>query len=245
VATSAIVAEARHAVEVEALVRAFGPRRAVDGVSFALDAGDCLAVFGPNGAGKTTLLRVLAGLLRPTRGRASVAGVALPGGPEARRHIGFISHASMLYGALSARENVELAARLFGVRDPRRAAGRVLEVMRMTPRADTPVRSLSRGMQQRVSIARATVHDPTVVLLDEPFTGLDAAGAAALSAALGILRQSGAALVMVTHNIEEGLALATHAAVMTAGTFARYEPREGIDAREYADAYRTLVTLDA
>ena len=241
----ALGADARHAVEVEALVRAFGRRRAVDGVSFTLDAGECLAVFGPNGAGKTTLLRVLAGLLRPTSGRASVAGVLLPGGPEARRRIGFISHASMLYAALSARENVELAARLFAVPDPGDAAARALDAMRMTPRADAPVRSLSRGMQQRVSIARAMVHGPSVVLLDEPFTGLDASGAAALSAALGELRESGAALVLVTHNLEEGLALATHAAIMTAGAFARHESRASVDARAYADTYRSLVSLDA
>ena len=232
-------------MEADALVRAFGHRRAVNGLSFALDAGECLAVFGPNGAGKTTLLRVLAGLLRPTQGRAIVSGVPLPGGPEARRRIGFISHASMLYAALTARENVELAARLFGVPDPRAATARALDAMRMTPRADTPVRALSRGMQQRVSIARAMVHDPHVVLLDEPFTGLDASGAAALSNALGVLRGSGAALVLVTHNLDEGLALATHAAIMTGGTFVRYEPRAAIDPRAYAESYRNLVALDA
>lgn len=232
-------------MEADALVRAFGHRRAVNGLSFALDAGECLAVFGPNGAGKTTLLRVLAGLLRPTQGRAIVSGVPLPGGPEARRRIGFISHASMLYAALTARENVELAARLFGVPDPRAATARVLDAMRMTPRADTPVRALSRGMQQRVSIARAMVHDPHVVLLDEPFTGLDASGAAALSNALGVLRGSGAALVLVTHNLDEGLALATHAAIMTGGAFVRYEPRAAIDPRAYAESYRNLVALDA
>lgn len=243
--TAGVSAPARHAVEAEALVRAFGPRRAVDGVSFAIDAGECLAVFGPNGAGKTTLLRVLAGLLRPTRGRAFVSGVALPGGPEARRRIGFISHASMLYAALTARENVELAARLFGVADPRDAAARALDAMRMTPHADTAVRALSRGMQQRVSIARAMVHGPSVVLLDEPFTGLDASGAAALSNALGVLRASGAALVLVTHNLDEGLSLATHAAIMRGGAFVRYEPRGPIDARAYAESYRTLVAPDA
>lgn len=232
-------------MEADALVRAFGHRRAVNGLSFALDAGECLAVFGPNGAGKTTLLRVLAGLLRPTQGRAVVSGVPLPGGPEARRRIGFISHASMLYAALTARENVELAARLFGVPDPRAATARALDAMRMTPRADAPVRALSRGMQQRVSIARAMVHDPHVVLLDEPFTGLDASGAAALSNALGVLRGSGAALVLVTHNLDEGLALATHAAIMTGGAFVRYEPRAAIDPRAYAESYRNLVALDA
>jgi heme exporter protein A len=233
------------AIEADALVRAFGARRAVDGVTFTLRRGECLALFGPNGAGKTTLLRVLAGLLRPTAGWARIAGTNLPGGAAARRRIGFISHASMLYGPLTARENVELAARLFGVCEPRAAAARALGEMHLMPRADAPVRALSRGMQQRVSIARAMVHEPSVVLLDEPFTGLDATGAAALSDSLATLRRSGAALVLVTHNLEEGLALATHAAIMSRGRFARFEERHTLDAASYASSYRTLVAHDA
>ena len=233
------------AVEAAGLARAFGGRRAVDGVDFTLRGGECLAIFGPNGAGKTTLLRVLAGLLKPSGGTARIAGVALPGGAAVRGMVGLISHASMLYAALTARENVELAARLHGVRDARGAAARVLARMRIAERADAPVRALSRGMQQRVSIARAMVHDPRVVLLDEPFTGLDASGAAALSGALGDLRGSGAALVLVTHNIEEGLGLATHAAIMNQGRFTRFEPRGALDATVYAATYRELVAHDA
>ncbi len=230
------------AVEARGLVRSFGGRRAVDGVSFVLAGGECLAVFGPNGAGKTTLLRMLAGLLKPTAGAASIGGVTLPGGPEVRAVVGLISHASMLYGALTARENVELAARLYGLADVRMAALRALERMRVADRAETPVRALSRGLQQRVSVARAMVHEPEVVLLDEPFTGLDAAGAAALSAVLTELRSQNAALVLVTHNIDEGLALATRAAIMQRGRFVRVEEREGLDATSYAASYRELVS---
>ncbi len=232
----------RLAVEARDLVRSFAGRRAVDGVSFALAGGECLAVFGPNGAGKTTLLRMLAGLLKPTAGSASIGGVALPGGPEVRAAVGLISHASMLYAALTARENVELAARMYGVRESRRAALAALERMRVADRAETPVRALSRGLQQRVSVARAMVHEPDVVLLDEPFTGLDAAGAAALSDVLVELRSHGAALVLVTHNIDEGLSLATHAAIMQSGRFVRVEEREGLDAASYAASYRELVS---
>jgi heme exporter protein A len=230
------------AVEAHELVRSFGGRRAVSGVSFALAGGECLAVFGPNGAGKTTLLRILAGLLKPTSGTARIGGVALPGGPEVRGVVGLISHASMLYGALTARENVELAAKLYSVAYAREAAMRALERMRVADRAETPVRSLSRGLQQRVSVARAMVHEPEVVLLDEPFTGLDAAGAAALSDALIELRSHGAALILVTHNIEEGLSLATRAAVMNGGRFVRVEERDGLDASAYAVSYRELVS---
>jgi heme exporter protein A len=230
-------ASTRPALQAEGLTRAFGQRRAVSDVSFALSGGDCLALFGPNGAGKTTLLRLLGGLLRPTSGRAFVDGVALHDA-AARRAVGIISHQSMLYAALTARENVEFAARLYGVADASAAARRALELMRVQDRADSPVRLLSRGLQQRVSIARAMVHGPRVVLLDEPYTGLDELGARALTTALGALRESGAALVLVTHHLAEGLALATHAAMMFAGRIVRLEPRDGVDDAEYAAAYR-------
>jgi heme exporter protein A len=144
----------------------------------------------------------------------------------------------MLYPVLTARENVGFTARLYGVRDPDAAVDVALERMRVLDRADTPVRQLSRGLQQRVSIARAFVHEPRVVLLDEPFTGLDAAGAAALADALGELKRSGAALVLVTHSLDEGLALATRTAVMREGRLVRVEEREGLDAVEFGAWYR-------
>jgi len=163
-------------VQAEGLVRTFGGRRAVDGVSFTLQAGDCLALFGPNGAGKTTLLRMLAGLLAPGQGSVRVNGVPVKEGAAARAQVGLVSHASMLYSVLTARENVEFAARLYGLPDPRGAAMRALELMRVDDRADAPARTLSRGLQQRVSIARAMVHAPRLLLCDEPYTGLDDAG---------------------------------------------------------------------
>ena len=151
----------------------------------------------------------------------------------------------MLYGPLTARENVEFAARLQGVRDPREAAEQALAGMKILDRADAPVRSLSRGMQQRVSIARATVHAPTLVLLDEPYTGLDAAGASALTRMLETLKARGAALVLVTHNVSEGLAIATHAAVMHDGAFVRMDAAAELDDERYIAEYRALVGGDA
>jgi heme exporter protein A len=214
-------------------------------VSFTLAGGECLALFGPNGAGKTTLLRLLAGLLAPTAGSCRVSGVALREGRAARAQVGLISHASMLYGALTARENVEFAARMYGLSDASGAALRALTTMRVADRADSPVRALSRGLQQRVSIARAIVHAPRVLLCDEPYTGLDEVGSAALTAALAERREHGAALLLVTHNLGEGLALATHAAIMRRGRFVRFESRAAVDATSYASAYRELVTSDA
>ena len=230
-----------HALEADKLTRTFGARRVVNEVSVELGAAECLALFGPNGAGKTTLLRLFAGLLRPTSGAARVNGVPLRGDAAARAHVGFISHQSMLYGALTVRENVELAARLYAVPDPAGAAERALRGMRVLERAEAPVRALSRGLQQRVSIARALVHSPRVLLLDEPYTGLDAHGAAALTDTLERLRGEGATLVLVTHNISEGLAVATHVAVMHRGRLLRLERREEVDSARYGEEYRELV----
>jgi heme exporter protein A len=226
------------------LVRTFGGRRAVDDVSVELEAGECLALFGPNGAGKTTLLRLLAGLLAPTAGECRVNGVALRAGAAARAQVGLVSHAGMLYGPLTARENIEFAARMHGLRHPASAARDALTLMRVLDRADTPVRALSRGLQQRVSIARAIVHRPRLLLCDEPYTGLDEVGGTALTSALAGRRDAGAALLLVTHNLSEGLALATHAAIMRRGRFARYERRADVDATTYAQEYRELVTAD-
>ena len=199
-------AEHPPALVADRLTREFGGQRVVDGVDLELGAGECLALFGPNGAGKTTLLRMLAGLLTPTSGKVTVGGVAMRGGPEARGAVGLISHQSMLYAALSARENVEFTARLSGVPDPRAASD-----------------------------------DALVVLLDEPYTGLDEAGAAALSEALGSLAARGAALVLVTHNLSEGLALATQTAIMRGGHLIRREARGALEPAAYAAAYRELV----
>ena len=225
-------------VEVAGLTRSFGPRKAVAGVTFSLGAGECLALFGPNGAGKTTLLRVLAGLLRPSSGSARVSGVALPAGGEVRSRVGLISHHTMLYEALSPRENVSFAARLYSVADVSTRVEDSLRRMSMLARADAPVRSLSRGMQQRVSIARAMVHGPQLVLADEPYSGLDESGARALTSLLQELRSSGAAIIIVTHNLVEGLSLATHAAVMQGGRFVRYDRRSDVDAASYPNTYR-------
>ena len=227
-------------VEADSLSRAFGHTQAVADVSFSLAAGECLALFGPNGAGKSTLLRVLAGLLKPSRGRATVSGVALPGGAEVRSKVGLISHHTMLYDALSARENVSFAARLHGIADSGRVTA-ALERMSLLDQADAPVRSLSRGMQQRVSIARAMVHSPRLVLADEPYNGLDDKGARALTSLLHELRAAGTAIILVTHNLPEGLALASRAIMMNRGRFVRDELRSQLNAASYADSYREAV----
>jgi heme exporter protein A len=231
-------------LEATGLSRLFGRQRAVDGVSFALQPGESMALFGPNGAGKTTLLRLLAGLLRPTSGTAVIGGASARGDAVVRGRVGLISHQTMLYPALTALENVEFAARLHGVASPGAASVAALERMGIVERKNSMVKTLSRGMQQRVSIARAIVHSPAVLLLDEPYTGLDANGAAALSRMIHELRGAGATMLLVTHNVAEGLAVATHATVMLAGRFERTTPAAGVDPLKFAEEYRALAGVE-
>ncbi len=214
------------ALTVTALARSFGPVRAVRDVSFALAPGDTLAIFGPNGAGKSTLLRLLAGLLRPDRGSIALFGVRFDRRERAqRRRLGLISHASLLYDGLSGRENLEFAARCYSLPAPRQVAARALERAGLIEHADRPAGAYSRGMTQRLAIARALLHEPEIVLLDEPFTGLDARAAAALRELLERLNAERRTVVLVTHSLDEGLSLATHVAVQAAGAFTAIGPR--------------------
>ena len=213
----------------------------MDGVDLSIRAGECLALFGPNGAGKTTLLRLLAGLLRPTSGEVRLMGTQLTNSAATERgRVGLISHQSMLYDVLTVAENIEFAAKLHGVADLRSATSQAVARLGLQGRELTPVRALSRGWQQRVSIARAIVHQPALVLLDEPYTGLDVAGARALTDLLRSLREDGAALALVTHSVEEGLALSTHAAIIMEGTIRRFDDTAELNPQTYAADYRQL-----
>ncbi len=191
------------AIALEGAVRRYGERLALDGVTVAVPAGRTLGVFGANGAGKTTLLRVLATLLRPHDGSVRVLDAHLPDDAwKVRGRIGYLGHEPLLYRDLTARENLAFHARLHGVEAKR--IGEVLEQVGMQRRADDPVRDLSRGMVQRVATARAVLHDPPVLLLDEPRANLDPAAAELLEPLIG--RASGRTRVLVTHDVEGGLA---------------------------------------
>ena len=191
------------AIALDGVGRHYGERLALDGVSVTVGAGQTLGVFGSNGAGKTTLLRVLATLLRPHSGSARVLDGELPRDAwKVRGRVGFLGHEPLLYRDLTARENLVFHARLHGVATAR--VGELLDAVRLTRRADEPVSNLSRGMVQRVAVARAVLHDPALLLLDEPRANLDPAAAAMLEPLIG--RASGRTRVLVTHDVDGGLA---------------------------------------
>ena len=190
------------AIELEDVGRAYGERTALAGVTLTLEPGRTLAVFGANGAGKTTLLRILATLLRPHAGRARVLGRDLPAdGWAVRGRIGLVAHDPLLYRELSARENLQFHARLHRVRNER--VSELLDAVGLRTRSDEPVRTLSRGMAQRVAICRATLHEPELLLLDEPLANLDPGAAEAVAPLIG--RNAGPARVVISHDVEHGL----------------------------------------
>ena len=229
-------------VEARGVEKWYGPLPAVRGVSFALAAGDFLALFGPNGAGKSTLLRCLAGLARPTRGQVLIAGETVTGGDGAwRREVGVLSHQTYLYAGLSAAENLEFYGRLYGLDRLRERVGEALEGVGLWERRGDRVRGFSRGMQQRLALARTLLHDPRVVLLDEPYTGLDPHAAAMLGGVLERLRDGARTVVLVTHNLSQGLELASRVAIQVGGRWISDEPRAAVDAHRWERVYTERV----
>ena len=188
-------------IALEGVERRYGERVALSDVSVKVEEGQTLVVFGPNGAGKTTLLHVLAGLLRPHAGSARVLGATLPAEAwKLRGKVGFLGHEPLLYRELTPRENLRFHARLHGIAPPR--IEEVLDAVGMTERGDDPLSELSRGMVQRVAAARAVLHDPPLLLLDEPWAGLDPGAVELLDPVVG--RASGKTRVVVTHDVSAG-----------------------------------------
>jgi heme exporter protein A len=223
------------AVALRDLGRAYGERIALSGVTLELPRGATLAVFGANGAGKTTLLRVLATLLRPHAGSATVLGSELPReGWAVRGRLGLLAHEPLLYRDLSARENLRFHSRLHGVADAR--AEELLDAVGMARRADEPIRALSRGMTQRVAICRAVLHRPELLLLDEPLANLDPGAAAGVAPLIG--RESGVARVLISHDVELGLAEADVVLGLRAGHPEIVGPSAAVGPEELKGLYR-------
>jgi heme ABC exporter ATP-binding subunit CcmA len=220
--------EADALLDARGLRRAFGRVPIIRDIDIAIRPGEALAIAGPNGAGKTTLLRMLAGLLRPDAGEISVMGKRFGRGAMApRQAIGLVAHQTLLYDDLTLLENLAFAARLYGLHQPTKVAVAALDAAALGDRAGELPRRLSRGLQQRAAIARALVHDPRIILMDEPFTGLDTGAADRLQLDLRARLSGGAGLLLVTHHLADVWDLATRVAVLVQGRWAATEPRAG------------------
>jgi heme exporter protein A len=224
-------------VEAAGVWKFYGDYAALRDISFAVETGACMALLGRNGAGKTTLLRILAGLSRAARGRVSICGGDTRD-RAARLEVGSIGHGISLYDELSALENLKLFANVYGVENPRRAAMEWLERTGLDKVRDGLVREFSRGMRQRLAVARAFLHDPSVLLLDEPFTALDDRAIALLQSLLRAAIGEGRTVVISTHQLREALELATHVTMLERGRLAHTGERTAVMLEDTGWLYR-------
>jgi heme exporter protein A len=230
-------------IQVRDLSKSFGPRKALDRVCLSIAAGECVALMGPNGAGKTTLLRILASLSRPTSGAVHIAGLdPRREGAEVGRRIGFLSHQTLLYDDLTAEQNLRFYARLYDLGAASQRIEGLLKRVGLDARRGDRVRALSRGMQQRLAVARAILHRPQVLLLDEPFAGLDLQAVQTLVGLLEELVEEDCTILLATHSLERGLALGRRVIVLGQGNIVYDRPREAIDVTGFSDTYRALTT---
>ena len=232
-----------NAIETKKLTKVFGDRKALDKVSIEVPEGAFLSIFGPNGAGKTTLVRTLATLSRATSGTALVAGFDAKEEPDkVREHIGLISHNPMLYPDLTAMENLMFTAQLYGVVNAEERVRELLRAVELDHRRFDVVRTFSRGMTQRLSIARALMNDPDVVFLDEPYAGLDPHAVEIFDGLIEQLRD-GRTFIMVSHDLQKGFDVCTHALVLARGRVVTYAPKEDIDFEQFRQLYRETVGM--
>jgi heme exporter protein A len=210
--------ERNSAVRIEALSKRFGLAWALSGIDFTLDQGELLSVFGPNGAGKSTLIRVLSTLMRPTSGKVTLLGYDL--GKEAerlRKLIGVLTHHPLLFDNLTAQENLKFYGQMFGVDDLKAKIEKLLTEVGLIEQKNQLVGTFSRGMQQRLAIARVLIHEPRILLLDEPHTGLDQDGMALLTRTLKAFLEQGRTVMMTSHDFARGLELCSKAAILNNG----------------------------
>jgi heme exporter protein A len=214
------------ALSLSGIGKTFGRHRALVDLTVGFAAGEVAAVLGPNGAGKSTLLGILSTLMRPSTGHLTFGGQAVTGHSLARTTIGYVGHEPGLYGDLTARQNLQLFANLYGVPDGAQRIEQMLERVSLTDvRKDAIARTFSRGMQQRLALARALLHEPQILLFDEPSAALDPRGAAWLAEELARERAAGRLVVLVTHDLDAAAAVASHLVILRRGRLAFDERR--------------------
>ncbi|MEM7111877.1 MAG: heme ABC exporter ATP-binding protein CcmA [Chloroflexota bacterium] len=227
-------------IKLQQLTKNYGFNPVLRGIDLHVKVGEFVALVGGNGAGKTTLLRIVATLLAPTSGQVVIGGWPLPQhAMRVRQHIGYVSHQSLLYDDLSAMENLAFFARLYGVEEAKITA--VLKRVGLFARQRDPVRTFSRGMVQRLAIARATLHEPDILLLDEPYTGLDQEAAALLDSLLEQERELGRTIFMITHNLIHGFQLCDRIAILNRGKIVCEIKSNEVDEAAFLKIYKEHV----
>ncbi len=235
------MSERNYIIEAKRVVKKFGFKTALRRVDLLLKQGDFLALFGHNGAGKTTLIQILCSLMRPTSGEVYVAGFDTRYNSEALREvIGVISHNTFLYNNLSAFENLKYYGMMYGVMNLNRKIEEVMQLVGLSRRLKDRVQTFSRGMQQRLSVARAIIHDPLILFLDEPYTGLDQHGGEDLKQLLEYFRDRKKTIIMASHNLDRGLELCTQTAILRSGTLVYKEDITKVDKADFKNIYLEL-----
>ena len=225
-------------IQIEGLVKSFGHTYALRGVDLEVAEGEFLTIVGPNGAGKTTLLRILATLLKPTNGLVRINGLDLtPRDPEIRRQIGFVSHQPLIYSNLTVEENLHFYGRIYDVHRLEERVGALLDLVGLDGRRHSLAGTLSRGMKQRLSVARSIIHEPAIMLLDEPYTGLDQQATRMLRGLLGAVSPESHTVVMTTHNLEQGLDLCDRLVILSRGRIVYQAEKASLTLAELKEAY--------
>jgi heme exporter protein A len=229
-------------ITVRSLTKRFGLKTVLRGLDFTVETGEFVALLGPNGAGKTTFLRILATLSRPTLGEVRIAGGRLPGqAAQVRRKLGVVSHMPLLYGDLTAEENLRFYSQMYGVENESLRVMEVLELVGLTLRSRDLVRTFSRGMQQRLAIGRAVLHDPEVMLFDEPHTGLDQDACVMLDTVLREVAARGRTVVMTSHDLARAADLASRFDILSRGVIVASVHRKDINPNDLLAFYRSAV----
>lgn len=225
-------------LHIRGVTKKFGSLVALDRVDLKIHRGDFIAIFGPNGAGKTTLLKVIASLLQPSSGAVLFLD---DGTPLDRRHVGYVSHQSLLYNEMSGLENLRFYARLYDLRDGENRIREMIRTIGLDHAKDLMVRGYSRGMKQRLTLARALLHDPELLLLDEPYTGLDQHGNRLLSRILGRLAEESRTVLLITHNLREGLEISNRLVIQNRGRIVFQARRDEVDEACFEQTYLEMV----
>ena len=229
-------------ITVRKLVKRFGLKTVLRGMDFSVEPGEFVALLGPNGAGKTTFLRILASLSRPTMGQVNIAGYSLPHQASAvRRRLGVVSHLPLLYGDLTAEENLLFFARMYDIALAEKRISDVLEMVGLASRRRDLVRTFSRGMQQRLAIGRAVLHDPEVMLFDEPHTGLDQDACQMLDTVLCEVAARGRTVVMTSHDLARVADLASRFDILSRGVITASIQRSDMDPNNLLAFYRQAI----